>query len=110
MATQKTSPAFIAASWTALLLGGAAYLIGLWNAEMLLNEKGYYFTLLLFGLFASISLQKSVSDRADGIPVTGFYYAIYWFSLIFALVLLTIGLINAALLLSKKALMPWHTR
>ncbi len=29
MATQKTSPAFIAASWAALLLGGAAYLVGL---------------------------------------------------------------------------------
>lgn len=29
MATQKTSPAFIAAFWAALLLGGAAYLVGL---------------------------------------------------------------------------------
>ncbi|OLH94248.1 membrane protein [Xanthomonas oryzae pv. oryzae] len=83
-------------------LGGAAYLIGLWNAQMLLNEKGYYFTLLLFGLFASVSLQKSVRDRADGIQVTGLYYAICWFSLIVALVLLTIGLINATLLLSEK--------
>ncbi|KLD70568.1 inner membrane protein YiaA [Xanthomonas pisi] len=102
MATQKTSPAFIAASWAALLAGGAAYLIGLWNAQMLLNEKGYYFTLLLFGLFASVSLQKSVRDRADGIPVTGLYYAICWFSLIIALVLLAIGLFNATLLLSEK--------
>ncbi|KQQ84014.1 hypothetical protein ASF73_15685 [Xanthomonas sp. Leaf131] len=101
-ATQKTSPAFIAASWAALLLGGTAYLVGLWNAQMLLNEKGYYFTLLLFGLFASVSLQKSVRDRADGIPVTGLYYAICWFSLIIALLLLAIGLINATLLLSEK--------
>ncbi|MCC4634672.1 inner membrane protein YiaA [Xanthomonas dyei] len=102
MATQKTSSAFIAASWAALLAGGAAYLIGLWNAQMLLNEKGYYFTLLLFGLFASVSLQKSVRDRADGIPVTGLYYAICWFSLIIALVLLAVGLFNATLLLSEK--------
>lgn len=101
-ATQKTSPAFIAASWAALLLGSAAYLIGLWNAQMMLNEKGYYFTLLLFGLFASVSLQKSVRDRADGIPVTGLYYAICWFSLIIALLLLAIGLVNATLLLSEK--------
>ncbi len=85
-----------------MLLGSAAYLIELWNTERLLNEKGYYFTLLLFGLFASVSLQKSVRDRADGIPVTGLYYAIYWCSLIVALVLLTIGLINATLLLSEK--------
>lgn len=47
------------------MLGSAAYLMGLWNAQMLLNEKGYYFTLLLFGLFASVWLQKSVRDRAD---------------------------------------------
>ncbi|CAD2249878.1 inner membrane protein YiaA [Xanthomonas arboricola] len=101
-ATQKTSPAFIAASWAALLLGGIAYLVGLWNAQMMLNEKGYYFTLLLFGLFASVSLQKSVRDRADGIPVTGLYYVICWFSLVIALLLLAIGLINATLLLSEK--------
>nr|WP_256449952.1 YiaA/YiaB family inner membrane protein [Chitinophaga sp. GbtcB8] len=25
------------------------YLIGLWRAEMLLNEKGYYFTILMPG-------------------------------------------------------------
>ncbi len=61
MASQKTSPTFIAASWAALLLGGAAYLVGLWSAQMLLNEKGDYFTLLLFGLFASVLLQKSVT-------------------------------------------------
>ncbi|UOS98802.1 hypothetical protein LZZ50_20355 [Xanthomonas arboricola] len=101
-AMQKTSPAFIAASWAALLLGSIAYLVGLWNAQMMLNEKGYYFTLLLFGLFASVSLQKSVRDRADGIPVTGLYYAICWFSLVIALLLLAIGLINATLLLSEK--------
>lgn len=101
----ETSFAFVAASWAALLLGGGAYLVGLWNAEMLLNEKGYYFTLLLFGLFASVSLQKSVRDRVDGIPVTGLYYAICWFSLIAALLLLTIGLFNATLLLSEKGLL-----
>ncbi|ENZ95523.1 membrane protein [Xanthomonas fragariae LMG 25863] len=50
---------------------------------------------------ARVSLQKSVRDRVDGIPVTGLYYAIFWFSLIIALVLLAIGLINATLLLQK---------
>ena len=41
--TQKTSNALIAASWMALGTGMVGYLIGLWRAEMLLNEKGYYF-------------------------------------------------------------------
>ncbi len=102
MSVAKTSAAFVAASWAALLLGAVAYLAGLWNAQMLLNEKGYYFTLLLFGLFAAVSLQKSVRDRVEAIPVSGLYYAICWFSLIVAVLLLAVGLFNATLLLSEK--------
>lgn len=48
----KPTPAFVAASWVALLAGAAAYCIGLFNADMLLNEKGYYLILILYGLFA----------------------------------------------------------
>ncbi|MFD2245593.1 inner membrane protein YiaA [Pontibacter ruber] len=99
---QKPSNAFIAASWATLLTGIAAYIIGLWNAEMLLNEKGYYFTILMYGLFSAISLQKSVRDQLDGIPVTNIYYGLSWFSTILAVVLLTVGLWNADLLLSEK--------
>ncbi len=64
---QKTSNAFIAASWVALGAGMVGYLVGLWRAEMLLNEKGYYFTVLMFGLFSVISLQKSVRDKLENI-------------------------------------------
>jgi uncharacterized membrane protein YiaA len=66
---QKTSNAFIAASWLALGAGMVGYLVGLWLAEMLLNEKGYYFTVLMFGLFSVISLQKSVRDKLENIPL-----------------------------------------
>ncbi|WP_275575716.1 YiaA/YiaB family inner membrane protein, partial [Stenotrophomonas maltophilia] len=80
-------------SWVALLLGAAAYLVGLFNAAtMALNEKGYYLTLLLFGLFAAVSLQKSVRDRVEGIPVSALYYALCWFALLSALMLLLVGL------------------
>lgn len=99
---QKTSPAFIGASWVALFLGSLAYLVGLWNAEMLLNEKGYYFTLLLFGLFSAVSLQKSVRDRLEGVPVTNLYYGLAWVAVGSALLLLGIGLWNAELLNSEK--------
>ncbi|MEZ0469781.1 inner membrane protein YiaA [Luteimonas salinilitoris] len=98
----KPSPAFIGASWVALGLGMTAYLVGLWNAEMLLNEKGYYFTLLLYGLFAAVSVQKSVRDRMEGIPVTNIYYGLSWFAVISALLLLFVGLWNAELALSEK--------
>ena len=49
---QKPTAAFIGASWATLLIAMTAYCIGLWNADMELNEKGYYFTILLFGLFS----------------------------------------------------------
>lgn len=99
---QKTSGAFIAASWIALGVGMAGFIIGLWRSEMLLSEKGYYFTVLMYGLFAAVSVQKSVRDRLEGIPVTAIYYGISWFSTILAIVLLTVGLWNATLLPSEK--------
>ncbi|WP_118974418.1 inner membrane protein YiaA [Taibaiella koreensis] len=103
---QKTSlqpsAAFMAASWVALLAGIVAFLIGLWNADMLLNEKGYYFTVLMFGLFSAISVQKAVRDQLEGIPVTNIYYGLSWFCLILCIVLLTVGLWNAGLSKSEK--------
>jgi uncharacterized membrane protein YiaA len=99
---QKTSGAFIAASWIALGVGMAGFIIGLWRSEMLLSEKGYYFTVLMYGLFAAVSVQKSVRDRLEGIPVTAIYYGISWFSTILAIVLLVVGLWNATLLPSEK--------
>ena len=100
--TQQPSAAFIAASWAALFIGVIAFLIGLWNAEMELNEKGYYFTVLMFGLFSAISVQKAVRDQIEGIPVTNIYYGLAWFSTILSIVLLTVGLWNAELLKSEK--------
>lgn len=98
----KPSNAFIGASWTTLIAGITAYFIGLWNADMLLSEKGYYFTIMLFGLFSVVSVQKSVRDKLEGIPVTEIYYGLSWFSTITAILLLIIGLWNAELTLSEK--------
>jgi uncharacterized membrane protein YiaA len=98
----KPSNAFIAASWVAVAAGTIGYIIGLFNAEMLLNEKGYYFTVLMFGLFAVVSLQKAVRDRMENIPVTDIYYGICWVAVVMSITLLIIGLYNATLLLSEK--------
>jgi uncharacterized membrane protein YiaA len=98
----KPTGAFIGASWFALLAGMVGYCTGLANANMQLNEKGYYFTILLFGLFAVISVQKSVRDRAEGMLVTDLYYGLSWFATIASMVLLTIGLWNADLARSEK--------
>ncbi|MDJ1469839.1 inner membrane protein YiaA [Cytophagaceae bacterium DM2B3-1] len=99
---QQTSFAFVAASWVALIAGVVAYNVGLWNAQMALNEKGYYFTVLMYGLFSAVSVQKSVRDRLEGIPVTAIYYGLSWFSTLLAILLLTVGLWNATLTLSEK--------
>ena len=100
--TQKTSNAFIAASWVAMGAGIVGYLIGLFRADMLLNERGYYFTVLMFGLFVVVSLQKSVRDKLEGLAVTDIYYGICWLGTILSIVLLIIGLWNATLLPSEK--------
>jgi uncharacterized membrane protein YiaA len=94
---QRPTAAFVGASWLALVVGVGAYLTGLSNATMQLNEKGYYFTLLLYGLFSAVSLQKSVRDRMEGIRVTGLYFNLCWVSTLAALGLLGVGLWNATL-------------
>ena len=99
---QKPTPAFIGASWTALFIGMISYCVGLWNASMELNEKGYYFTILLFGLFSVISVQKAVRDKLEEIQVTEMYYGISWFTTVVSVLLLVIGLWNADLELSEK--------
>ena len=98
----KPSAAFVGVSWSALLICICAFIIGLWNADMELNEKGYYFTVLMFGLFSAISVQKAVRDQMEGIPITNLYYALAWFASILSVILLTVGLWNADLMKSEK--------
>lgn len=99
----EPTAAFKGASYAALLIGISAYLIGLFNAGMELNEKGYYFAVLIFGLYSSVSLQKAVRDKDEGIPVTNIYYGISWFTIIIAIALMAIGLYNAgSIVLSEK--------
>lgn len=78
------------------------FCIGLWNANMILNEKGYYFAILLFGLFSVISVQKNARDKLEDIPVTEIYFGISWFAAIVSISLLIVGLWNADLQLSEK--------
>ena len=99
---QAPTGAFVAASWVALLAGVITYLAGLWDAKMQLNEKGYYFTILMYGLFSAVSLQKSVRDRMEGITVSALYFGLCWCSVGLVLVLLGVGLWNAELTTPEK--------
>ncbi|WP_299742336.1 inner membrane protein YiaA [uncultured Rossellomorea sp.] len=99
----EPTAAFKGASWAAFVVGASAYLIGLFNASMELNEKGYYFAVLIFGLYAAVSLQKAVRDKEEDIPVSGIYYGLSWFAVIVAISLMAIGLYNAgSIILSEK--------
>ena len=99
----SSSKAFAIASMAAMAVGTAGYLVGLWNAEMHMNEKGFYFTILAFGMYSAISIQKCVRDRAEGIQVSQIYLGLSWAAIATAIGLLVIGLYNAnTLALSEK--------
>ena len=102
MRYRPASAAFVGASWLALLIGMVTYMVGVWRAEMELNEKGYYFTVFMYGLFAAISVQKCVRDRLENIPTTGIYTGLSWFSMLLSILLLATGLFNAELELNEK--------
>ncbi len=99
---RKPSPAFIGASWVALFAGSLTFCIGLWNATMALSAKGFFFVVLMYGLFSAVSVQKAVRDRLDGIPVTNIYYGLSWISILLCLLLMTAGLWNATVALAEK--------
>ena len=96
------SKPYTLASIAALIIGSTSYVIGLFNAGMSLNEKGYYLIVLLYGLFAMISVQKAVRDESEGIKTSKMYTRLCWLSSAMAVSLLAIGLYNAELLLSEK--------
>ncbi|AGL18558.1 inner membrane protein YiaA [Actinoplanes sp. N902-109] len=100
--TGKPAAAFVGASWTVLLLGVVSFAVGLWNATMTRSERGFYAAVLVLGLFAAVSLQKSVRDRAEGLPVSALYLGLSWTVLALAVLMLAVGLWNSAMAPSEK--------
>jgi uncharacterized membrane protein YiaA len=98
----KPTAAFVGASWAVLILGVVSFAVGLWNATMARSEKGFYAAVLVLGVFAAVSLQKSVRDRAEGLPVSALYLGLSWAVVALAVVMLGIGLFNGAMALSEK--------
>jgi len=96
------SKAFSIASVAVLIIGITTYMVGLFNTKMLLNEKGYYLIVLMYGLFSAVSLQKSIRDKQEHIPTSKIYHLLCMISTAAAIGLLGVGLFNADLLLSEK--------
>lgn len=103
MNSTKPTAAFIGAAWLALLSGISAYIIGLFNANNLsISEKGYFFTVLCFALFSAVSIQKSVRDKIENVPVSNVYYGICWAATLLTVILLALGILNTSLDIASK--------
>lgn len=101
-AINSPTAAYIAATWASIGVGAISFMIGLWNASIQLNEKGYYLAVFLLGMFSAVTLQKTVRDRAEGIPVTNVFIGMCWAVFSASIALLGIGLFNAQMELSEK--------
>ncbi len=101
-ASNKPSVAYVLATWGALIIGTLSYLIGLWNSTFELNEKGFYFAVFLLAMFAAVTLQKTIRDKEEGLPVTQIFIGMCWVAFSSSIALLVIGLVNADILLSEK--------
>ena len=99
----KPSSMFAMASWAVLAIGVLGYLIGLWNVELMsIGEKGFYLTIILFALHASVSAQKNVRDQIEGIEVNQTFMMLTWAAVVAPIVLLILGLYHAELPLADK--------
>jgi uncharacterized membrane protein YiaA len=99
---ENPTNAFVMTSWAALAVGVLAYLIGLWNLDVELRDKGYYFTVFIFGLYAAVSVQKTVRDKMENIPVSGIFYGISWVGMAAALILFGISVYNTDLMIASE--------
>jgi len=98
----RPTGAYVGGTYAALGIGALGFAVGLWNAEMTLSEKGFYFIALLYGLFAAVSLQRVNRDKAECLPVSSAYSSLCYGALGSALLAILVGLWNATLLLSEK--------
>lgn len=103
MSPNKPSSAYALTSLACLGLGAGGFLVGLFNTTTLaLSEQGFYATLLAFGLFAAVSVQRNVRDQQEGLDVPKLYGLLSYVATGLALALLVVGLFNADLALSEK--------
>jgi len=102
MNSLKPSKMYLSISWFAFAFANVVFGIGLYNAELLLSEKGFYFAVLILGLFSVITVQKSIRDRIDGIEVSGMFFNLGYFAVAVSIFLMTIGLFNATISFNEK--------
>lgn len=99
----KPSFAFVALSWVAALAGIVFYGALLFNSTALTwSDKNFFFAILVFAVYAAISVQKIVRDRIEGVPFTTLYYGISWLAVIVAIGMFVNGLFGVNITLSER--------
>ncbi|MCC8173517.1 MAG: hypothetical protein LIO65_03750 [Odoribacter sp.] len=53
---------FFSISWFGAIASILLLVIGLWNADLLLSEKGFYGISYLMSIYAAVSVQKNIRD------------------------------------------------
>jgi uncharacterized membrane protein YiaA len=99
----KPSFAFVAISWVAALAGIISYGSLLVNSTTLTwSDKNFFFAILVFAVYAAISVQKIVRDRLEGVKFTNLYYGVSWLAVIIAVGMFVNGLFNVNLAVSER--------
>lgn len=99
----KPSQTYLVMTYVVAAIGLACYLVGLFNADIQLNEKGYYLAIYVLAMFSTVALQKSIRDKEDGLDSTSnSFITMSWCALAAAVAFLLVGLFNANMALSEK--------
>lgn len=61
----KTSKAYYLMAWISSGIAIGLLIIGLYNADLLLSEKGFYAMSYVLSLFAAITVQKNIRDKTQ---------------------------------------------
>ncbi|MEI3606344.1 YiaA/YiaB family inner membrane protein [Pseudogracilibacillus sp. SE30717A] len=62
---RRNTAAFVFMAYFTFAVGIVLFCIGLWNANMELNEKGYYIAVMILVAVGAILTQKVVRDNAE---------------------------------------------
>jgi uncharacterized membrane protein YiaA len=99
----KPSFAFVALSWVAALAGVVLYGSMLFNSTALTwSDKNFFAAILVFAVYAAISVQKIVRDRIEGVPFTNLYYGVSWLAVIIAIGLFVNGIFTVNINMSER--------
>jgi uncharacterized membrane protein YiaA len=85
-------------SWFAFGLGAVTFFYTAWYSPgMTPSDRFFLYTAVLFSLFGSLSVSKSVRDREEGVPITGLFFGLSWVAALapFLLVAFNLGFYSA---------------